>query len=102
MQIQKTINWYDRFSKIYDWMSDYPYTEPIKAAIETLQLQDGDVVLDLFCGICINFQSLAKQIGETRKVIAIDASASMLEKAKTRINKLQLNNFHFLEPLNQN
>lgn len=91
MQIQKTINWYDRFSKIYDWMSDYPYTEPRKAAIETLQLQEGDVVLDLFCGTGINFQSLAKQIGETGKVIAIDASAGMLEKAKARINKLQLN-----------
>ncbi len=91
MQIRKTIHWYNKFSKIYDWMNDYPYTEPRKAAIETLQLQEGDVVLDLFCGTGINFQSLSEQIGETGKVVAIDASAGMLEKAKARISKLQLN-----------
>ena len=91
MQIKKTIHWYDKFSKIYNWMNDYPYAEPRKAAIETLQLKEGDVVLDLFCGTGINFQSLADQIGEAGKVIAIDASADMLEKAKARINKLELN-----------
>lgn len=91
MQAKKTITWYDSFSRIYDLMSDYPYKVPRKDAIDALKLQEGDVVLDLFCGTGINFQSLAEQIGETGKVIAIDASAGMLEKAKDRINKLQLN-----------
>ncbi len=91
MQIKKTIDWYNRISKIYGWMSDYPYTESRKVAIDALQLQEGDVVLDLFCGTGINFQSLAERIGETGKVLAIDASAGMLEKAKARISRFQLN-----------
>ena len=57
MQVQKTINWYDRFSKIYDWMSDYPYIEPRIAPIETFQLQDGDVVLDLFVVLALTFKT---------------------------------------------
>lgn len=41
---------YDKFSYIYDWTGDYPYHQVRQNAIDKLQLQEGDVVVDLFCG----------------------------------------------------
>jgi SAM-dependent methyltransferase len=95
MQSSKMINWYNGFSKIYDLMSDYPYQEVRKEAINTLNLQEGDTVIDLFCGTGVNFKSLAEKVGSTGKIIAIDGSSGMLSQAQKRITKLNLNENQF-------
>lgn len=93
---KQIVRWYDGFSRIYDLMNDYPYTEPRKAAIEALQLQKGDVVLDFFCGTGVNFKSLLDHVGETGQIIGIDGSAGMLQQAQNRLQKLGLNASQFV------
>ncbi len=86
-----TIRWYDRFSVIYDWSGDFPYRKARKAAIDELDLAEGDVVVDLFCGTGVNFKHILPAIGTSGRLIAIDGSPGMLARAKRRLKRLGVN-----------
>jgi demethylmenaquinone methyltransferase/2-methoxy-6-polyprenyl-1,4-benzoquinol methylase len=60
------------------------YRRPRLALLAGLRLHPGSTVLDLGCGIGLNFPHLAAATGPTGKVIGIDASASMLTTARRR------------------
>lgn len=78
---------YGKFSYIYDWTGDYPYHQVRQNAIDKLQLQEGDVVVDLFCGTGINFGYILDHIGDTGEIIGVDGSAGMLQRAEQRVKK---------------
>lgn len=81
---------YDRFSFLVDLFRDWPYHEARAAAIEELQLQPGDRVVDLFCGTGVNFEPLLAGIGATGRVIGVDGSEAMLARARRRIERRKL------------
>ncbi len=58
-----------------------------KKAIENLQLNKGDTVVDLGCGTGLNFELLQKQVGPNGQIIGVDLSGEMLKQAQKRINK---------------
>ena len=76
---------YDRFSSLIDLFRDWPYGKARAAAIEELHLQPGDCVVDLFCGTGVNFEPLLAGIGPAGRVVAVDGSEAMLERARRRI-----------------
>lgn len=78
---------YDRFPSLVDLFGDWPYREARAAAIEELQLQPGDRVVDLFCGTGVDFEPLLSGIGPTGRVIGVDGSAGMLARARRRIER---------------
>lgn len=53
------------------------------AGIDLLQLQRGDVVLDVGCGTGLNLPLLAAAVGPTGLVIGLDRSPQMLAVART-------------------
>ncbi|MDB4904998.1 MAG: methylase involved in ubiquinone/menaquinone biosynthesis [Mucilaginibacter sp.] len=59
------------------------------------QIKPGDVVIDLGSGAGNDCFVARSQTGETGKVIGIDFSETMLEKARTNAEKLKLNNVEF-------
>ncbi|MCA9886244.1 MAG: methyltransferase domain-containing protein [Anaerolineae bacterium] len=81
------IGWYNIFSRVYDRMNDYPYGPVRQQAINAIDLQPGDTVLDLFCGTGVNFEHLLPLIGDSGRIIAVDGSEGMLEKARARTAK---------------
>jgi len=59
------------------------------------QIKPGDVVIDLGSGAGNDCFVARSQTGETGKVIGIDFSETMLEKARTNAEKLKFNNVEF-------
>lgn len=53
-----------------------------KLAIDLLDLQQGERVLDLFCGLGNFSLPLARQVGDTGFVIGVEGSEEMTERAK--------------------
>lgn len=56
------------------------------------ELKSGDVVLDLGSGAGIDLLLAARKVGETGKVIGIDMTLAMIEKAKENIKAAKLHN----------
>ncbi|ELA09393.1 23S rRNA m(5)U1939 methyltransferase [Moraxella macacae 0408225] len=71
-------------------------------ACDLLDLQQGERVLDLFCGLGNFSLPLAKQVGETGFVIGVEGSLEMTERAKmnAKANKLYHTDF-FAQDLTQ-
>ncbi|NOY98405.1 MAG: methyltransferase domain-containing protein [Chloroflexi bacterium] len=88
--MNRTLNWYNLFSKVYDLSTfgDRPYRQARQRAIQTLDLQEGDVVVDLFCGTGVNFPYIFPEIGPDGLLIGVDGSAGMLDKARRRAAQL--------------
>lgn len=63
-----------------------------REAIEQLNLQPGDTVVDLGCGTGLNFGLLQEKVGPEGKIIGVDLSDSMLAQARKRVEKAGWNN----------
>ncbi|WP_339102878.1 methyltransferase domain-containing protein [Haloterrigena salinisoli] len=75
---------WDRWSDWYG-MSERDF-EPIReAAIDLLELQAGDRVLEIGCGPGVNFERVRRDIGAEGELVAVDYSPEMLENARNRI-----------------
>ncbi len=61
--------------------------EPIRRdAIARLQLQPGEIVLDVGCGTGLSFPLIEERIGPEGQLTGIDMSPEMLEKARKRVD----------------
>ena len=80
------LSWYNNFASFYDiaTFGDWFYKEARQTAIDKLQLQKSEKVFDIFCGTGINFSPLCSQMQNEGKIIGIDGSEEMLEKASTK------------------
>lgn len=67
----------------------------IKQACDLLDLKHGETVLDLFCGLGNFSFALAKCIGETGRVFAVEGVASMVERAKINAKRNHIENIEF-------
>jgi len=56
-----------------------------KRAISRLGIKEGDTVVEIGCGTGLNFRYVMGHIGTTGKLIGVDLTDSMLEKARQRI-----------------
>lgn len=56
-----------------------------RMAVNALSLQAGDTVLEIGCGTGLNFSLLEKAVGSEGKIIGVDISEQMLEKARNRV-----------------
>lgn len=67
----------------------------VKLACDLLKLQDGDKVLDLFCGLGNFSLPLAKSVGATGKVIAVEGSEEMVMRGTENALKNGISNVKF-------
>ncbi|ELY50058.1 class I SAM-dependent methyltransferase [Natronolimnohabitans innermongolicus] len=60
--------------------------EPIReAAMDRLELESGDRVLDVGCGPGVNLERLRDDVGPNGEVVAVDYSPEMVAKARQRV-----------------
>lgn len=84
---------YNRWAEGYDkslWLfrlAGFRINAYRKAAIENLNLNTGDTVIDLGCGTGLNFGLLENRIGPTGSLIGVDLSDNMLQQARQRVEK---------------
>ncbi len=70
-------------------------TWPIRRrAIEALNLQEGDHVLDVGCGTGLSLPLLVQAVGPSGKVSGFDQSPAMLAQARTRCARAAWPNVH--------
>jgi len=68
-----------------------------KIAISKLCLSEGDSVVEIGCGTGINFEYVLDYIGSRGKLIGIDLTDAMLEKAKERVKKNNWRNIELIQ-----
>jgi demethylmenaquinone methyltransferase/2-methoxy-6-polyprenyl-1,4-benzoquinol methylase len=56
-----------------------------RETVEQLGLARGDTVLDLGCGPGVNLATLREAVGPGGRVLAVDLSSKMLERARARV-----------------
>jgi len=80
---------YDFTVGIFNWFSSFGFDIPAwrRAAVQALGLKPGDTVVDIGCGTGLNFPLLQDIVGPEGKIIGIDLSDAMLEKAEQLINE---------------
>lgn len=97
-KLKEAINYYDKFSKVYDWLSPKWYYHEARAyAIQQLALKAGNTVLNLPCGTGQNFEYLQKYLDGTGLIIGVDLSEGMLEKAKIKKANNDWNNIKIIK-----
>lgn len=90
------MKWYDVFSNFYDNSLEKLYFESRKKAIEFLDLQDGQSVLDLACGTGANFKHI-KATNKNIQLFGTDYSEGMLQKGQALIHKNNWDNIYLFQ-----
>ena len=86
---------YRRRAGIYDL--ELALFEPIRRrAIAQLSLQRGDVVLDVGCGTGLSFELLVQGIGNRGRIVGIEQSPEMIERARRRVRRQRWRNVSLL------
>ena len=80
----RTASFYDRALSLYGLIG---IDRQRRKIIERLRLAPGDTVVDLGCGTGANFPFLEKAVGPSGRIIGVDLSAAMLERARSRLQR---------------
>ncbi|PIN80210.1 hypothetical protein COV11_04460 [Candidatus Woesearchaeota archaeon CG10_big_fil_rev_8_21_14_0_10_30_7] len=87
---------YALHSKFYD-LTRWLFVWNRKKAINKLELQKGETILVVGCGTGYGFEYILEKIGETGKLIGIDYSSHMLEKARKKVKKYLWKNVELIQ-----
>lgn len=63
------------------------YLEHLAEAVDELGVEPGDTVVDLACGTGLNFERILERAGPNGRVIGVDLTAAMLERAADRVRR---------------
>jgi len=90
---------WDKWARVWDFMLSLGgYDEAYrKDVVKKLCLKNGDSVLDLACGTGLNFKFLEEKVGAEGRIIALDYSKAMLEKARQKVEKNGWRNVRLME-----
>lgn len=58
-----------------------------RAAVSALGLRAGDTVVEIGCGTGLNFPLLERAIGATGRLVGVDLTDAMLDRARDRVNR---------------
>lgn len=89
---RETRDLYRRRAKRYDLavqlyrLVGLPIDRYRRRAVEALTLRRGDTVVDLGCGTGLNFPFLERAVGPQGRVIGVDLTDEMLERARRRVD----------------
>lgn len=77
---------YDRTARLY-WLIGFAYDRYRRRAIDALGLEPGDTVVDLACGTGLNFRRIEEWIGPAGRLIGVDLTDAMLDRARERVER---------------
>lgn len=87
---------YQRNARFYD-LPINPFVKLRAKAVEKLDLRGGETVLDLGCGTGLSFELLRAGVGPEGKVIGVELSPHMLERARDRVEQRSWANVELIE-----
>jgi demethylmenaquinone methyltransferase/2-methoxy-6-polyprenyl-1,4-benzoquinol methylase len=84
---------YDKQAAIYDIAVWFYYLAGMRIGrwrrmvVDALELRPGDTVVEIGCGTGLNFFLLQQAVGRDGKIIGVDISNEMLDRARARVRK---------------
>ncbi|GAA1448808.1 hypothetical protein GCM10009617_35950 [Leifsonia poae] len=81
---RKKAKHYDVTSRLYP-APGYPQHAQRARAVRALGLRPGDTVIDVACGTGLNFPLLEQAIGSGGRLVGVDLTDAMLERAEDRV-----------------
>ncbi len=97
------INLYRKRAKRYDVTANLYYLTGFrlqtyrKKAVQALNLQHGDTVVEIGCGTGLNFPLLRQAVGPDGKIIGTDLTDAMLNQAQERVEESGWSNVELLQ-----
>lgn len=87
---------YDLTANLYDLIGfrEYAYRH---RAVEALTPWRGDTVVELGCGTGLNLPLLAGAVGNEGRVIGVDLTGAMLERAAARVHDARWDNVELVQ-----
>jgi ubiquinone/menaquinone biosynthesis C-methylase UbiE len=86
---------YSTASGLYDIVATAPGVTSWRVrAVDTLDLDAGDTVVEMGCGTGANFPALREAVGPEGRVVGVDLVGAMLERARRRIVTAGWENVH--------
>ena len=76
---------WDRWSDHYG-LSESDFEPMRETAMDYLELEPGDGVIDIGCGPGVNFERIRSDVGPDGTLVAVDYSPKMIEKARARVS----------------
>ena len=87
MATNLTQQFYDRISHVYDLIADGGEHEARERGLNLLDIQPGELVLEIGYGTGHSIVELAESVGEHGHVTGVDISSGMQEVAQKRVSK---------------
>jgi ubiquinone/menaquinone biosynthesis C-methylase UbiE len=81
---------YDKISRFYDYFAGVFEKKYRNMALERLNIERGEIVLEIGFGTGHCLKQMAESVGENGKVYGIDISSGMLEVSKERLEEAGL------------
>jgi ubiquinone/menaquinone biosynthesis C-methylase UbiE len=94
---------YRKRAGLYDFSANLYYLIGIRefafrrTAVEALNLESGDTVVEIGCGTGLNFRLLRDRVGAEGKIIGVDLTSEMLSAAGRRIERNQWTNIELIQ-----
>jgi ubiquinone/menaquinone biosynthesis C-methylase UbiE len=95
-QRDDVLRYYRFHSRIYD-LTRWMYLRGRGTAVRALELRPGESVLEIGCGTGLNFGRILRGIGEAGRLVGVDLSADMLERARRRCERRGWGNVELIE-----
>jgi len=91
-------SFYGRWADLYDRVATAPgVARWRRAAVEALALAPGDTVVEMGCGTGANLPQLRRAVGPSGRVVGLDLTRPLLERARDRADRAGWSNVHLLE-----
>lgn len=82
--------YYDRFSVVYDWLGGIFERKHAEKALSYLEIENGEIVLEIGFGTGNCLQRIALSVGKTGKAYGVDISDGMLHVTRRKLEKAGL------------
>ena len=95
---KEAIRYYDKLASVYDLVSSkWYYHKPRELAIKEMGLDKNQLILNLPCGTGQNFEYFQEYMVNTGRIIGVDLSKGMLQKAEDVIKKNNWSNVEIIK-----
>ncbi|WP_254543251.1 class I SAM-dependent methyltransferase [Halomarina pelagica] len=89
---------YGRYAALYDAIATAPGVARWRAAaVDALDLESGDTVVEMGCGTGANLRFLRERVGPEGTVIGVDLTRPLLRYARTRVDPEGWENVHLVQ-----
>jgi ubiquinone/menaquinone biosynthesis C-methylase UbiE len=93
---RKKAKHYDITSRLYP-APGYPQRSQRLRAVRALGLRPGDTVVDVACGTGLNFALIQKVIGPEGRIVGVDLTDAMLDRAYDRVATNRWSNVNLVQ-----